>query len=329
MIAKNLLLAFRHILRYRSYSFLNIIGLAIGMACAMLIILWVNNEENMDKFHVKSKDIHLIRSQFKFPSGETSIGIATLGPLGPAISEEVPEIEEAVRVSWQDRLLFRLGEKSFFEEGHYADSSFFKVFSFELIKGDKNTVLNNPNSVAISEKLAKKYFGKENPIGKTVIIRDWINEEAFTVSGVFADIPKISSFKFDYILPFSKLMQHRRYNFHWGNYNLMTYILKKPNTNIFIINNKIDKVLKKNSKWAEKNVTLFTQPYEDVYLYSDYDNSMYNPSGRIAYVKIFSIVAIFIVFLACMNYTNLATALAIKRAKEVGIKKSLVLAEIN
>jgi ABC-type antimicrobial peptide transport system permease subunit len=321
MFTKNLLLAFRHIKRYRTYSFLNIIGLGIGMACAMFIIIWINSELETDKFFERSEDIYIVRTQLKLPSGETNVGIATTGMLAPAINQEVPEVEYAIRLSWKNRILFRLGEKSFYEEGHFADSTIFKAFSIPLLKGDRSTVLNNPNSIAISEKLAKKFFNNENPIGKTIIVRNITNEESFTVTGVFKNLPKTSSNQFDYLLPFSKLLQYSSGNYNWGNYNLMTYFLKKPNTNISIINNKIDKILKSNNKWAEKNVTLFSQLYQDMYLYGSYENSTSKPTGRIDFIKIFSVIAIFILFLACMNYTNLATALSIKRAKEVGIKK--------
>jgi len=323
MATKNLSLAFRHIMRYRTYSFLNIIGLAIGMASAMLIILWVDNEVNMDKFHKNGKDIYLLRKQMHFSDGQISIDPSITSPLAPAVSNEVPEVKTTVRVTWNNPMLIRLGERSFFEKGFYADSCFFKVFSFKLLIGDSLTVLNNPNSVAISEKLAKKFFGTENPIGKSLIIRhrDNIREDIFTITGVFKNVSKLSSIEFDFVLPFSKYYQYNKEWLHWGNYNLMTFVLAKPKTDVKVLNKKIDAVLKKYDSWAKKNVNIFGQPLEETYLYDDFKTSITKPSGRILYVRIFSLVAIFIIILACMNYMNLATALAMKRAKEVGVKK--------
>jgi putative ABC transport system permease protein len=320
MIFKEFLLAFRHIMRYRTYSFINIVGLSIGMACAMLIIIWVDNEYSMEKFHKNGKDIHVLRTQFKYSDGRVDNGIASTGPLAPAIINDVPEIQEAVRVTWNNKILVRIGEKSSFEQSFYADSAFFKVFSYQLIKGDSIKVLSKPYTVAISEKLAKKYFNNDNPLGKTIIIRDE-KDELYTVTGVFKDVPRYSSQKFDVVLPFTNFASLYSSYVHWGNFNMMLFIQKKKGTDIKQIDKKINDVLWKNNSWAKKNVTVYTQPVEETYLYNDFSAGMNKPSGRILLVKIFSVVAIFIIFLACMNYTNLATALSIKRAKEVGIKK--------
>jgi putative ABC transport system permease protein len=320
MILKNITLAIRHIMRYRAYSILNIIGLAIGMASAMLIILWVNNEISIDKFHKNGKNIYQLRTGFTYSNGQIDIGEAVTSPLIPAISAEVPEIISAIRVTWLRTRLFRVGEKSYFEKGYYADSSFFSVFSFKFIKGDSSTALNKPTNVTISDKLAIKLFGKENPIGKTIAISDNNVEEIFLVTGVFANISKHSSIQFDYVIPFSKISGN---NFnHWGNFNLQAFILTKNHTNNKYLNEKITQILSKNRPGDNERTKVIVQPFEDVYLYNNYQNRLENPTGRIMYIKIFSIVAMFIIFLACLNYTNLATALAIKRAKEVGIKKA-------
>jgi ABC-type antimicrobial peptide transport system permease subunit len=317
MILKNLSLAIRHMMRYRAYSFLNIFGLAIGMASAMLIVLCVNDEVNTDKFHKNGKNIFIIRTQMKLTGGQTAIW-PTNSPLAPAIAADVPEVKTIVRLTHQQTILFKLGEKSFFEKGYYADSSFFNMFSFKLVSGDPNNVLKNSNSIVISEKLAKKYFDNENPIGKTIRLSQ---EELYTVSGVFKNVSKMSSLQFDFILPFSKFYQYNKSWLNWENFALETYILTKTKTNIKLLDDKINKVLVKNNAWAKEHALLFAQPYEDMYLHDNIEASIHNPSGKILYVKIFSAVAIFIILLACMNYINLATALAIKRSKEVGVKK--------
>jgi putative ABC transport system permease protein len=323
MTFKNITLAFRHIFTYKAYSFLNIIGLAIGMACAMLIILWVDSELTVNKFHKNAKNIYMLRVHATFTGGQGSVWVSNTSPLGPVVANEVPEVKYSVRITWTNDQLFRSGEKKFFEKGFYADSVFFRVFSFKLLQGDSTTVLNTANSIAISEKLAKKYFGNENPMGKTILVRDRdnIREELFTVTGVFKDVTKQSSMEFDYVLPFSKYYQYNKNWLRWGNYNLMLFVQTKTNTNSGVLDKKFTDLLHKYDSWAKKNAKIITQPLDAVYLYDDYTDSPKHPSGRIVFVKIFSIVALIIIFLACMNYTNLATALAIKRAKEVGIKK--------
>jgi ABC-type antimicrobial peptide transport system permease subunit len=287
------------------------------MACAIIIMLWVNNELNTDSFF--DRNIHILRKQMVFSDGQITIDPAMTAPLGPAIANEVPEVIATTRMSWDQRILFRLGEKAFYEKGFYADSSFFRMFPNQLKIGSSKKVLEDPNSVVISEKLAKKYFGNENPVGKNLIIRSF-KEELYTVTGVFYNTPKNSSIEYEYIIPFSKYQQFYGQYLHWGNYNLLTLVQAKPNTDVNVLSEKIDKILKKNDSFS-KNTKIFARPLADMYLKGFYLKSIDNPSGRITDVRIFSIVAIFLIFLACMNYTNLATALAIKRAKEVGVKK--------
>jgi len=310
--------AFRHLLRYREYSLLNILGLALGMASAILIMLWVEHEVKTDKFHTYGEDIFQVRTIFKYSDEDISIDISVTGPLAPAMKEEIPEVKHAVRLTWKDKVLFRLDDMMFYEEGHYADSTFFKVFSFPFLLGDSATALNNPNSVVISEKLSKKYFGSKNAIGKTIRIRD-TKEELFTVTGVFKDIPSYSSLKFDYILPFAKYYEYNKQWIQWGNFNMMTYLQAQPNTSKNVLDEKITKTFLKHATW--KIPSFCVQPFEEVYLFNKFGTSKDNPTGLILYVRIFSLVALFILFLACMNYTNLATAIATRRGREVGVKK--------
>jgi putative ABC transport system permease protein len=305
-------------MRYWIYSFLNIFGLAIGMACAMLIILWTQNEWNIDKFHANGKKLYQIRKFYTFSDVKGRSDISMPGPLGIDIKNDIPEIVSAVRVTRPRQLAVHSGEKSFFEDGCYADSNFFRIFSFKLIQGNSGNVLESPNSVAISQKLASKFFGEENTVGKTLTVGDRSNEDVYIITGVFKDVEN-SSMKFDMILPFSKYYQYRKNNFNYNNWSIPTFILVKPNIDINLVNKKIGQVARKHNPYIES--IFFTQLFEDTYLYNDFGESMANPSGRIEYIKIFSWVAFFIIILACMNYTNLATALATKRAKEIGIKK--------
>lgn len=310
--------ALRHIFRYKEYSLLNVLGLALGMACAILIMLWIEHEVRTDKFHEFGDDIYMLRKLLKNSDGTTSIDNAMTGPFAPVIEEEIPEVIHAVRVTWNMELLFRLDEKMFYEDGFYADSSFFKVFSFPLIAGNSATALNDPNSVVISEKLAEKFFGSENAIGKSIRVRG-DQEELFTVSGVFRNVPSYSSLTFDYVIPFAKYYEYNKDWIQWGNFHMRTYLQTQPNTNMTMLDKKLNEVYDKHGSW--KLPSFFVQPFEDVHLYNEYDESKQNPSGLILFIKIFTLVAVFIIVLACMNYTNLATAIATRRGREVGVKK--------
>ncbi len=275
MNLKDLKYAFRHIKRFKEYSLLNVIGLALGMASAILIMLWIEHEVRTDKFHVNGDNIYFMHKLIKFSDGDISISTAMTGPFAPVIEKEIPEVIHAVRLTWKNKVLFRLGEKMYNEEGHYADSSFFKVFSFPFLLGDSAHALTNPNSVVISEKLAEKYFGKENAIGKTITIRD-SKEELFTVTGVFKNPPTYSTLQFDYILPFSKYLEYNSSWIQWGNFNMMTYLQVQPNTPARVIDQKLNEVYERHGTW--KLPTFFVQPFEEMHLYNEYEQSKYKPT---------------------------------------------------
>jgi putative ABC transport system permease protein len=318
MVLKELSNILRHIMRYRVYSLINLLGLSLGISCALLIILWINNEINIDKFHKNADNLYQVMKQMKFSDGETTIDVSITGPLAPVMAAEIPEVEAAVRVTWKQDLLFRIDERAFFEEGFFADSNFFQVFSFELIYGDPATVLKDPNSVVISQKLAKKLFKEKDPLGQILEIQ--IEDiEPYTVTGIFRDVSSNSSVEFDFVMPFNKYYKIYEQYINWDNWSMMTFILVKSGTTADILNKKINAVHEKHGRWHVPK--MFVHPFKKMYLYNDFGDSMNNPSGRILLVRVFSAVSIFILFLACMNYTNLSTALAIKRAKEVGVKK--------
>jgi putative ABC transport system permease protein len=310
--------ALRHILRYKEYSLLNVIGLALGMACAILIMLWIEHEVRTDKFHEFGDDIYMLRKILKNSDGTTSIDNAMTGPFAPVIEEEIPEVTHAVRVTWNMEMIFRLEEKMFYEDGFYADSSFFEVFTFPLVAGDPATALNDVNSVVISEELAEKFFGKENAVGKSIRIRA-NQEQLFTVTGVFSTIPSYSSLTFDYVIPFGKFYEYNKDWIQWGNFHMRTFIQTQPNTDIAVLDEKLNEVYDRHGTWELPS--FFAQPFEDVHLYDDFDETKYHPSGLILFIRIFTIVAVFIIVLASMNYTNLATAIATRRGREVGVKK--------
>ena len=223
MIKNYFKIALRNISRFKIYSFVNIAGLAIGIACCLLILLFVKNELNYDRFNTNAARIFRINSEFN-DEGQAQFFKVTSSPIGPTLKTDYPEIVEAVRLSEWGRVLFKSEDKIFYEDNFYlADQSFFKVFSFELIKGDKSTALADLNSIVIDKKNALKYFGNENPLGKilTVELRGKLKD--FTVTGVLDEIKDPSHITPHFIIPFENIGENRLNN--WWNFGYSTYLL--------------------------------------------------------------------------------------------------------
>jgi putative ABC transport system permease protein len=316
MLRNYLLIAFRNILRNKLFSTVNILGLAFGISSALLIFLWVNDELSVDKFHTNIDKLYRVMENQQYTDGRLFTFTSTPGPMAPFIKEKYPEIELAARVTWSNRLLFQHGDKSFYEEGHYTDQDFIEMFSFPLVAGDVKTALKDVNSVVISEKMAKKYFGNEDPLGKIFTVNA---KTAFTVTGVMKELPKNASFKFDYLLPFKVFFdENKSWMDQWDNNNIQTYLMLGNDVNLADFAKKFKHEIKEHVE--KTNVELFVQPCGDAYLYGDFENGVQS-GGRIEYVKIFFIVAVFVLVIACINFMNLSTAQATKRAKEVGLRK--------
>ena len=319
MFRHNLLLIYRNFKRFRSTFFINLIGLSTGLACALLIYLWVNDELQIDKFHEKDSRLFMVMSNHKnvdnivtFPN--------TPGLLAPALLQEIPGIDYAVSTSgWIGKFTLSHDNSHVKAFGQFASKDYFNVFSYKLLQGDK--VLEDQNSIVISEGLAKKLFNtSENVVGKTI---EWETQgvrKSVTVTGIFEDIPSNSSEQFEFLLSFELYEKELETYPFWSNNYAMTYLILKEGTNADALNSKISGFLK--SKQEDSNITLFLIRYSDKYLHSNYENGVQS-GGRIAYVKLFSIIAVFILFIACINFMNLSTAKAAGRIKEVGIKKAV------
>ncbi len=320
MIVNNLLISLRAIRRDKGTFIINLLGLSTGLACAFLIFMWVDDELHIDKFHVNEKQLYQVFSNHEYASG-TIRSKATSALLVQTLPEEMPEIEKvACLVNYGDDIPLSTDNKEIKASGKFGSNEFFQMFSFPLLQGNVRSLLSDRDAIVISEKLAVSLFNgaSENVIGKPVEID---HNDKYIVSGVFRDIPGNSSLKFDFMLSFEGLKQRAPASFlSWGNTGPRTFILLKKNTNVGQFRDKIKDFVSQRSK--DSNTFLTIQRFSETYLNSN-DNDGVVQSGRIMYVRLFSIIALFILAIACINFMNLATARAAGRTKEVGIKKAL------
>ncbi len=314
-------IAFRNLWRHRVFSFINILGLTVGMTAGFLIFLYVRFELSYDSFHSKEDRIYRVVCDIKTP---TEV-IKAAGPswaVGPHIAQDFPQVQAAVRTTG-DELLVRKGNVKFQElNSLWADSAFFGMFDFKLLKGNPKTVLQEPLSIVFSESAVKKYFGNTDPVGQTVLLTG----EGFTakITGVMKDIPENSTIKADMLISMSTLTRKLNPGLddQWGNYGNSTYVLLKPGTRAADLQAQLPAFLERRNGTEMKKInmypTLFLEPLKDVYLRSTRNGSN---TGNINNVYIFSWVAVFILLIACFNFINLTTARSAERAKEVGIRK--------
>jgi putative ABC transport system permease protein len=321
MIKNYIKVAFRNLWRHKAFSLINILGLTVGMTAFFLIFLYVRFELSYDAFHSKADRIYRVVSDIKTPT-ETINADGPAWAVGAHLQGEFPVVEAQLRTA-NNSLLVRRGDIKFQEEHTmFVDSTFFQVFDFKLLRGDRNKALKEIFSVVLSETAAKKYFGKANPIGQSLLLTDGAFNA--TVTGVMQDIPANSIVQADVLVSMSTIT--RKFNpgldQQWGNYGERTYVLLKPGTNAKALTSRFPAFLEKmdgrEMKEQQMVPTLFLEPLRWVHLYSTRDGSKV---GNINKVRIFSAIAVFILVIAGFNFVNLTTARASERAKEVGIRK--------
>ncbi len=309
--------ALRSVLKNKRFNLLNVMGLAVGISCAALIFLWVEDELTFDNQFPEKSQIYLAYNHQTY-DGKTFSFSSTPGPLGPAIAKEIPGIASTIRFTFPQKQSFAFEDKSIFESGHYTDSSFFKTFNLVFIIGSAQTAFHEYNSVVISEDMAHVFFGKGNPIGKIFKVN---NADNFVVTGVFRNLPENCSFKFDWLSPYQVYENKNSWLTNWGNNGIQTFVQLEKNTDPGKTNQLIKTFIKSKNEKAVS--TSFIYPMNRWRLYSKFDdNGNEDPEGgRIKYVRLFTIIAWIILIIACINFMNLSTARSEQRAKEVGVRK--------
>lgn len=310
----------RHLFRNKAFSFINIMGLALGLACSLLIMLWVNDEYKVNAFHKNRTQLYSVFER-RYNDGKINAGFATQGLMADEMKRVFPEVQYATGNAWSQQSTFKANNKIIKEDGNFAGQDFFKMFSYSLLQGNAITSLQTPLDIAISRKMAEDFFGSPaEAIGKTIRYQD---KKDLKVTAVFDNVPKNSSAQFDYLINWQTFLENNEWAKNWTNNGPLTYIMLRKGTDAKAFEKKIAKFLDNYNKeqTPQSYIRLGIERYGDIYLYSNFDENGEISGGRIEYVQLFSIVAIFILLIACINFMNLATTRSIKRAKEIGIRK--------
>lgn len=317
MISNFLKTALRNVWKMRGYSFLNIFGLAIGITAASLIFLWVENQLNFNDNFENKKDIYLVKSKHIY-NGSTYVMDATSGLLGPVLSEEIPGIKHVSRVSWETQLSFANDDNILYQKGLYADKPIADILSLNFSYGDPKHAFDDLNNIILTESSAEKLFGSTQILGKSIKIN---NDETYIVSGVIKDLPKNCDYTFEWLIPFKKYETTNDWLKSWNNNGVKTLLQIEPNANVHAINIKIEDIVKHKSNGNITHIKNFIYPMERWVTYNSFDSSGNEIEGGIKNIRLFTIIAWIVIFIACINFTNLATARSQKRAKEVGMRK--------
>ena len=307
------MVAWRNLLRNKAFSFLNISGLAIGMASAVLILLWIQNEVSYDRFHKNKNTLYEAWNRGVF-DGKLNCWDNTPKMLGPTFLKDYPEVEQMTR-NYRGWFVTSVGDRKFSSEYLIVDPAFLNMFSFPFLQGNPKTALNNLYSIVITEKMAKKMFGTADAMNKQIKI----DSNNFTVTGILKDLPTNTRFSFEYLLPFEIMKKLNFDDNNWDNNSVNTFVQLRPQTNPEAFNAKIKNISQYNSKGKVKE-EIFLYPLTRLNLYGSFVNGK-ESGGEIETIRLFMVIAAFILLIACINFMNLSTARSEKRAKEVGIRK--------
>jgi len=320
MLKNYLKIALRNLRRQKGYAFINIAGLSVGLACSFFIVLWIVDEVSYDRFHEHSDALYRVMQHAR-RGDQTYTSQSVPKPLADALEHDYPEVEDVILLSFQDDALLTHGDQTHREEGHYAGPAFFQSFSFPLLQGDPAGVLSSPNAIAISDRVAQKFFGEDwranvNVLGEIITVD---NHKDLRITGVFEDVPEHSTLFFDYIVPMDDFLQRNPWVESWNNSGMQIYVKLRSGSPVEELNARIADLINRNQELDKAAV--FLKPLDEIHLYSDYRDGKLQ-GGRIDLIRIFAFVAIFLVLIASINFMNLATARSAQRAKEIGIRKA-------
>lgn len=319
MIRNYLKVALRNIRKNKVFSTINILGLSLGLACSLLIMLWVQHERSVDGFHKNANQLFRIYER-QYHDNQIDAGYYTPGILAETLKKVVPEIEYSSGYAWQNNTTFRVGDKILKEKGTYASEDFFKMFSYPLIEGNPQTALNSLENIAISRKFANDFFGgPANAIGKAIRMD---NRKDLKITAVFENMKDDNTDPTDFLASWQLFLEDNQWAKDWGNNGPQTLVQLRKDADPKKVEAKLTKFLEGYNKYMNKNfyIELGMQRYDETYLHSSFKNGKI-VGGRIEYVRLFSIVAAFILLIACINFMNLTTARSLKRAKEIGVRK--------
>ncbi len=317
MLKNYLTTAWRGIVTNKAFAIINIMGLAMGMACSLLIMLWIGDEVNKDAFNTNDANLYSVYER-QYHDGIVDAGHMSPGILAQEMKLKLPEIKYAASSAWNETSTFEVGDKIFKEEGNFAGPDFFSIFSFKLIEGNASSALATPLTIAISKKMAEDFYGSaSNALGKAI---RYENRKDLVVGAVFDNIGANSTKQFDFIMHWDLFLEGNEWAKDWGNNGPNTYLVLNEGTDVDAFRAKIKDFISLYHKEDNWRTEIDVQKYSDIYLLSNFQNGELS-GGRIEYVYLFSVIAVFILSIACINFMNLCTARSIKRAKEIGIRK--------
>jgi putative ABC transport system permease protein len=310
-------IAWRTLFKNKTFSIINILGLALGMSCSLLIMLWVNDERGIDSFHENSENLYSVFER-QYHDGQIDAGYYTPGMLAEEMKIKLPEVQYATSFAWNDLNTFEANNKILKEDGNYSGPDFFTMFSYPLLEGTASSALKTSVDIAISRKMAEDFFGSAtNAIGKSIRYQ---NRKDLKISAVFENLEPASSLKFDYLINWETFLENNGWAKNWGNNGPSTFIALREGADPHAFESTITHFIELYNKEDNFRIELGIQKFSEQYLHSNFKDGEH-AGGRIQYVVLFSAVAVFILLIACINFMNLSTARSVKRAKEIGVRK--------